>query len=84
MYSNPILVIYILYAFMWEQIFLAKCLLFLGTCMCVKCNVNYLVAGFEQGSIVLFDYRKQLEAVTELKVHDEPGAYSCVYTIKKI
>ena len=41
--------------------------------MCVKCNVNYLVAGFEEGSIALFDYRKQLEAVTELKAHDEPG-----------
>ena len=48
-------------------------LLFSGTCMCVKCNVNYLVAGFEEGSIAIFDYRKQLEAVTELKTHDEPG-----------
>ena len=41
--------------------------------MCVKCNVDYLVAGFEEGSVVLFDYRKHSEAVTELKVHDEPG-----------
>ena len=48
-------------------------LIVLGTCMCVKCNVNYLVAGFEDGSIALFDYKKQLEAITELKVHSEPG-----------
>ena len=41
--------------------------------MCVKCNVHYLVAGFEDGSIVLFDYRKQAGAVTDLKAHDEPG-----------
>ena len=42
--------------------------------MCVKCNVGYLVAGFEEGSIVLFDHRKQSEAVAELKAHDEPGS----------
>lgn len=57
-------------------------LLFLGTCMCVKCNVNYLVAGFEQGSIALFDFRKQLEAVSELKAHDDPGGNS--YTKKDV
>ena len=41
--------------------------------MCIHCNVGCLVTGFEEGSIVLFDYRKQLEAVAELKAHDEPG-----------
>lgn len=47
--------------------------LIVGTCMCIKCNVNYLVAGFEEGSVALFDHRKQLDALTELKAHDEPG-----------
>ena len=70
---------------MWEanissHVFNKVSTLFLGTCMCVKCNGNYLVAGFEQGSIVLFDYRKQLEAVSELKAHDEPGTDICVCT----
>lgn len=50
-----------------------KIFVVLGTCMCVKHDGNYLVAGFEEGSIALFDYRKQAEAVTEFKAHDEPG-----------
>lgn len=50
-----------------------------GTCMCIHCNVGCLVTGFEEGSIVLFDYRKQLEAVAELKAHDEP--VMCVHCI---
>jgi len=40
--------------------------------MCVHYCNNYILAGFEDGSIVLFDYRK-CEPVSELKVHSEPG-----------
>ena len=43
--------------------------------MCVKCNDNYLVAGFEEGSVVLFDYRRQEGAVMEFKAHNEPGKF---------
>lgn len=50
-------------------------ILFVGTCMCVKCNDNYLVAGFEEGSVVLFDYRRQEGAVMEFKAHNEPGKF---------
>ena len=35
-----------------------SCILTIGTCMCVQCNVGYLIAGFEEGSIVLFGHRK--------------------------
>lgn len=46
--------------------------------MCVKCTANHLVAGYEEGSIALFDYRKP-EAVTEFKAHNEPGGYRLNY-----
>jgi len=51
----------------------------IGTCMCVHCCSNHILAGFEDGSIVLFDHRK-CEPVSELKVHSEPGTvlHTCV------
>ena len=47
--------------------------------MSVKCTANHLVAGFEEGSIALFDFRKP-EAITELKAHNEPGGYKLNYS----
>ncbi|XP_065887298.1 uncharacterized protein [Dysidea avara] len=42
-----------------------------GTCMCVHYYNNHILAGFEDGSVVLFDCRN-CKPVSELKVHSEP------------
>ena len=49
--------------------------------MCVHYYNNHILAGFEDGSVVLFDCRN-CKPVSELKVHSEPGM--CVLHTKSL
>ena len=49
-----------------------------GRCMCVRWYVSpdrvvYLLAGFEDGSVVLWDCRNNTSELTTLKLFSEPG-----------
>ncbi len=50
-----------------------------GMCMCVKLfyspvsSVVYVLGGFEDGSVVMWDYRNKSEELASLKLFSEPG-----------